>query len=120
MGALALFGGAQLAGLFTADPLVIAEAHAYLKAYDIDCLLTAVLFCFVGYFNGCGRTVFVMVQGVVGAFCVRIPVVYLMSRIPEVGLFEIGLGTPISSAVQILLCIAAYRWYQSRAERSAA
>ena len=37
-----------------------------------------------------------------------------------VGLFEIGLGTPISSAVQILLCIAACRWYQSRAERSAA
>lgn len=118
MGALALFGGAQLAGLFTADPVVIAEAHAYLKAYAIDCLLTAVLFCFVGYFNGCGRTVFVMVQGIVGAFCVRIPVVYLMSRIPGVGLFEIGLGTPISSAVQILLCIAVYRWYR-RAERAA-
>lgn len=119
MGALALFGGAQLAGLFTADAAVIAGAHAYLKAYAIDCLLTAVLFCFVGYFNGCGRTVFVMVQGVVGAFCVRIPVVYLMSRIPGVGLFQIGLGTPISSVVQILLCIAAYRWYQNRAKRSA-
>ena len=77
------------------------------------------LFCFVGCFNGCGRTVFVMVQGVVGAFCVLIPVVYLMSRIPGVGLFEIGLGTPIFSAVQILLCIAACRWYQSRSERSA-
>lgn len=116
MGALALFGGAQLAALFTADSAVIAEAHAYLKAYAIDCLLTAVLFCFVGYFNGCGRTVFVMLQGVAGAFCVRIPVVYLMSRIPQVGLFEIGLGTPISSMVQILLCVAAYRWYR-RAER---
>ena len=65
------------------------------------------------------RTVFVMVQGVAGAFCVRIPVVYLMSHIPGVGLFQIGLGTPISSAVQILLCIAAYRWYQNRAKRSA-
>lgn len=119
MGALALFGGAQLAGLFTADAAVITGAHAYLKAYAIDCLLTAVLFCFVGYFNGCGRTVFVMVQGIVGAFCVRIPVVYLMSHIPGVGLFEIGLGTPISSVVQILLCIAAYRWYQSRAKQSA-
>ena len=118
-GPLALFGGAQLAGLFTADAAVITGAHAYLKAYAIDCLLTAVLFCFVGYFNGCGRTVFVMVQGIVGAFCVRIPVVYLMSHIPGVGLFEIGLGTPISSVVQILLCIAAYRWYQSRAKQSA-
>lgn len=115
MGALALFGGAQLAGIFTADAAVIAEAHAYLKAYAIDCLLTAVLFCFVGYFNGCGKTVFVMVQGIVGAFFVRIPVVFFMSRIPDVGLFEIGLGTPISSAVQILLCLGAYRWYRRRA-----
>ena len=118
MGSLAFFAGDLLASLFSGDSQVIAYAHDYLKAYAIDCLLTAVLFCFVGYFNGCSHTVFVMVQGVVGAFCVRIPVVYLMSRIPEVRLFQIGLGTPISSAVQILLCIAAYRWYQNRAKRS--
>ena len=45
------------------------HAHDYLKAYSIDCLLTAVLFCFVGYFNGCGKTIFVIIQGIIGAFC---------------------------------------------------
>ena len=80
MGALAFFGGSTLSSIFSNEPLVIANAHAYLKAYAIDCLLTAVLFCFVGYFNGCGRTAFVMIQGVVGAFCVRIPVVFLMGN----------------------------------------
>lgn len=108
MGTLALFGGSALSSLFSREPAVIAAAHEYLKAYAIDCLLTAILFCFVGYFNGCGRTVLVMVQGIVGAFCVRIPVVYLMSRIEGASLFLIGLGTPISSVVQILLCTAAY------------
>ena len=93
----------------SAVPLVIDNAHAYLKAYAIDCLLTAVLFCFVGYFNGCGRTAFVMVQGVVGAFCVRIPVVFLMSHLEYVTLFHIGLGTPISSVAQIILCVIAFQ-----------
>ena len=114
MGTLALLGGSVLSAIFSREPLVIAASHQYLKAYAIDCLLTAVLFCFVGYFNGCGRTVFVMVQGVVGAFCVRIPAVYFISRMENITLFHIGLATPLSSVVQILLCVAAYRLYRRR------
>lgn len=109
MGALAFWGGSVLSGIFSNEPLVIANAHAYLKAYAIDCLLTAVLFCFVGYFNGCGKTAFVMIQGVVGAFCVRIPVVYLVSRLEHITLFHIGLATPISSIAQIILCVIAFQ-----------
>lgn len=114
MGCTAFFGGALLSSVFSSEAPVIAAAHSYLKAYAIDCLLTAVLFCFVGYFNGCGKTLFVMLQGIIGAFCVRIPVVYLMSHLEESSLFTIGLGTPISSVVQIVLCVAAYRWYRLR------
>ena len=109
MGALAFWGGSVLSGIFSSEPLVIANAHAYLKAYAIDCLLTAVLFCFVGYFNGCGKTAFVMIQSVVGAFCVRIPVVYLVSRLEHITLFHIGLATPISSIAQIILCVIAFQ-----------
>ena len=114
MGALAFFGGPLLAAIFSREPLVISAAHAYLKAYAIDCLLTAILFCCVGYFNGCGKTFFVMVQGIVGAFCVRIPAVYLISHIEGASLFHIGLATPISSVVQITLCLMAYHRYNSR------
>lgn len=114
MGALAFFGGSLLAAIFSREPLVISGAHAYLKAYAIDCLLTAILFCCVGYFNGCGKTFFVMVQGIVGAFCVRIPAVYLISHIEGASLFHIGLATPISSVVQITLCLMAYHRYNSR------
>ena len=62
------------------------------------------LFCFIGYFNGCARTTFVMLQGIAGAFGVRIPVSYYMSRQVPVSLFHMGLATPASSLVQILLC----------------
>ena len=97
MGSLAFFAGDLLASLLSGDSQVIACAHDYLKAYAIDCLLTAILFCFIGYFTGCGKTVFVMAQGVFGAFCVRIPAVYWMGRLEGASLFHIGLGTPISA-----------------------
>lgn len=111
MGMTAFFYGDVLAGIFSNEEAVILAAHEYLKAYAIDCLLTAVMFCFVGFFNGCGKTLFMMLQGVIGAFCVRIPVVFLMSQISGATLFHIGLGTPASSAVQILLCLIAYKIY---------
>lgn len=116
MGMLAFWGGSALAAIFSSETQVIAYAHDYLKAYAIDCLLTAVLFCFVGYFNGSGRTLFVMAQGVIRAFCVRIPVVFLLSHLEGATLFHIGLGTPISSVVQILLCIGAYFFYKKQGD----
>ena len=103
--ALAFFRGDLLAGIFSNDGIVIANAHEYLKAYAIDVLQTSILFCFIGYYNGCGNTLFVMIQGLVGAVAVRIPVVFLMSRIPDVSLFLIGLSTPIASFIQIILCL---------------
>ena len=115
MGLLAFFAGGALAAVFSKEQAVILAAHDYLRSYAIDCVLTAVLFCFVGYFNGCGRTLFVMIQGIAGAFCVRVPAVYLISRLSGVTLFHIGLATPLSSAVQIALCLIAYRYYRRRA-----
>jgi Na+-driven multidrug efflux pump len=104
MAYLNFFHGDWMAWLFVKDPEVIAAAAEYLKAYAIDCLLTSFLFCFIGYFNGVGSTVFVMLQGILGAFCVRVPISWLMSRQSPVSLFHVGLATPASSFVQIALC----------------
>ena len=105
---LTFFHGDLLAGLFSGDPPVIEAGFSYLKAYAIDCLLTCFLFCFIGYYNGLGRTGFVMVQGVLSAFLIRIPVAWFMKR--TVGtLFSIGLGIPCSTVVQILAC-AVFFW----------
>lgn len=38
-------------------------------------------FCFAGYFNGCDKITFVMIQGVIRAFCICIPVSLAMSRL---------------------------------------
>ena len=117
---LSFFHGDLLAGIFAKDPQVIAAAAEYLKAYAIDCLLTSFLFCFIGYFNGCGNTVFVMMQGLIGAFGVRIPVSWLMSRRATVSLFHIGLATPASTIVQILLCGAFFLLVLRRRKKTVA
>ena len=66
------------------------------------------LFCFIGFFNGMEHTGFVMIQGIVGAFLVRVPVSFLMSRRTPVSLFHIGLATPCSTVVQIVLCLICF------------
>lgn len=115
---LSFFHGDILSSLFARDSQVISASADYLRAYAIDTLLTSIMFCFAGYFNGCGKTTFVMVQGIVGAFCVRVPVSLLMSRLEPVSLFRVGLATPSSTAVQIIL-FAIYFAILARRDRTA-
>lgn len=109
MFAVTFWRGDLLSGIFSGDGAVIAASADYLKAYAIDCLLTCFLFCFIGFFNGIGMTRFVMVQGVIGAFLVRIPVAFLMSKEIPVSMFHIGLATPCSTVLQVVLCLIWFR-----------
>lgn len=102
---ISFYHGIVLAGIFSSDPAVVTAGADYLKAYAIDCLLTAIFFCYVGFYNGIGLTKFVMVQGIAGAFFVRVLVSFIMSRQAGASLFRIGLATPMSSAVQTILCL---------------
>lgn len=95
------FGGAQLSSLFTGDREVIVQSAGYLKGFSIDCVLTCILFSSIGYFNGCGRSLPVMIQGITSAFFVRIPVSLLMSRLPNPSLTLLGLATPITTVYGI-------------------
>ena len=110
----AFFHGGLLAGLFSKQDEVILAAADYLKAYAIDTLIVSFLFCYIGYFNGCGSTGFVMVQGIAGAFLVRIPVSYFVSKTAGATLFTIGLATPASTVVQIVLCTLFYSYVRQK------
>ena len=114
LGYFSFFHGDLMASLFARDPDVILAAATYLKAYAIDCILTSFLFCFVGFCNGNSRTPFVMLQGIIGSFGVRIPVAFFMSRQAGVTLFQIGLATPASSLVQIILCIGYFLMFHRK------
>ena len=118
MGYLSFFHGDTLSSIFSNDAEVVSMAADYLKAYGIDCVLTAFLFCFCGYYSGCGKTTFTMAQGIVGAFLVRIPFSYFMSRVPGISLFYIGLATPASTVVQITLCLIYFAYTEKKAKQA--
>lgn len=118
MGYLSFFHGDTLSSIFSNDAEVVSMAADYLKAYGIDCVLTAFLFCFCGYYSGCGKTTFTMAQGIAGAFLVRIPFSYFMSRVPGISLFYIGLATPASTVVQITLCLIYFAYTEKKAKQA--
>ena len=103
------FGGGVLSSFFTNDSEVIAQSAAYLKGFSADCILTCVLFSSIGYFNGCGKSIPVMIQGITSAFCIRIPVSIIMSRLPETSLTYVGMATPITTVYGIIFFAICFR-----------
>ena len=111
--------GDLLAGVFTTDAAVIANAFAYLKGFAPETIVTAILFSMVGYFNGNNKTVWVMVQGLVQTLLVRLPMAYLMSIQPNASLTKIGLAAPTSTLVGIALNVVFYLYLKRRSRREA-
>lgn len=105
---ISFFRGDLLASVFSQDADTIQASWDYLKAYAIDCLFTCFLFCFIGYFNGIGKTKFVMLQGLCGAFIIRVPFALLMQQIGNDSLFLIGMSIPCSTVLQIAMFFIAY------------
>ena len=114
IGTFSFFRGDILASIFTKDFDVITSGHTYLKAFAIDTFFTAFMFCFVGYFNGMGKTFFTMVQGLIGGIAIRVPMVFLMKSLPNTNLFLIGLSTPIATFCQILMCFGYYFYIRKK------
>lgn len=102
------FWGDIPSSIFTDDPNVIAKSAEYLKGFSPEAVITCILFSFIGYFNGNGKTVFVMIQGTLQSFLIRMPVSYLMSLRENPSLTEIGVAVPLSTVFGIILCVLYY------------
>lgn len=99
------------------DAVVVRSGFAYLKGFAPETIMTVVLFSMVGYFNGSGRTLWVMVQGLVQTLLARLPLAYCMSIQPNASLTKIGLAAPVSTAVGILLNVAFYIYLDRRTKK---
>lgn len=106
--ALIWLKGDALTALFTTDPAVIENGFAYLKGFSLETIVTAVMFSMVGYFNGHGQTLWVMIQGLVQTLLVRLPLAYIMSIQPDASLTLIGLSAPAATICGIVLNVVFY------------
>lgn len=109
--------GDIVAQIFTQDPAVITRAFEYLRGFALEAVVTAVSFSFIGYYNGHGQTLFVMIQGLAQTFLVRLPMSWIMSIQPEASLTNIALAAPVATSVGILLNGLYFVYYQKKLNR---
>ena len=109
--------GDIVAQIFTQDPAVITRAFEYLRGFALEAVVTAVSFSFIGYYNGHGQTLFVMIQGMAQTFLVRLPMSWIMSIQPEASLTNIALAAPVATSVGIVLNGLYFVYYQKKLNR---
>jgi putative MATE family efflux protein len=112
--ALSMWGGSWLSGIFTEDAAVVEKSAEYLRGFCPEAVATCILFSFIGYYNGHGQTLFVMLQGIAQTFLVRLPMSYWMSIQENASLTNIGLAAPCASAFGILLNVAFFIYFTKR------
>ena len=95
-------------GLFTTDATVILLGAQYIRGYIWDCIFAGVHFSFSGYFCAYGRSEISFVHNLIAILCVRIPGVYLTSKIFPDTLFPMGLATATGSLLSVIICMIAF------------
>ena len=105
---LIYFQGASLISIFTEDSSVIQKGYEYLLGFAPETILTAILFSFIGYFNGHENTIWVMIQGFIQTILVRLPFAYYMSIQENAILTKIGLAAPVATFFAIILNLVFY------------
>jgi Na+-driven multidrug efflux pump len=98
-----------IVSLFSPDPDVIRAAAQFLVPFSWDFILISFVFCINSFFNSCGMTKFVAVHETIAALVIRVPVSWLLSRIPGATLFHVGIGTPAATLVSLILCLIFFR-----------
>ncbi len=107
-----IFFGDKISMCFTSDPEVIQKSFEYLKGFAPEAVVTAILFSFMGYYNGHSKTFWVMAQGLAQTFIVRLPMAYIMSIQPNASLTYIGLAAPSATVFGIIINIIYYFFFK--------
>lgn len=103
-----------MVGLFTTDATVILLGAQYIRGYIWDCIFAGVHFSFSGYFCAYGKSEISFVHNLIAILCVRIPGVYLTSKIFPDTLFPMGLATATGSLLSVIICMIAFGWLKRK------
>ena len=94
----------------TADgAAVVRLGGQYLRGYVWDCLFAGLHFSFSGYFCACGRSELSFLHNIIAIVLVRVPGVYLTSKLFADTLYPMGLATAGGSLLSAVICVIAYR-----------
>lgn len=103
---IALFAGSE--------PGVIAMGAQYIRTYVFDCAIAGVHFCYSGYFCAYGMSMIPFAHNLASSLLVRIPGAYLASVLFTSSLWPMGLAAPAGSVLSVVICVAAYRYFERK------
>lgn len=102
------FVAAPVVGLFTADAAVVVLGTQYIRGYIWDCIFAGIHFSFSGYFCAIGRSELSFIHNITAIVLVRVPGVYLTSKLFPDTLFPMGLATVAGSLTSVVICLIAF------------
>ena len=108
-----------IVGLFTPDEAAIVSGGQYLRGYIFDCIFAGLHFSFSGYFCACGKSGLSFLHNITAIVLVRVPGVWLMSRMYPQTLLPMGLATAAGSALSVVICVIAYTVLRKKEARAA-
>ena len=108
-----------IVGLFTPDEAAIVAGEQYLRGYIFDCIFAGLHFSFSGYFCACGKSGLSFLHNITAIVLVRVPGVWLMSRMYPQTLLPMGLATAAGSALSVVICVIAYTVLRKKEARAA-
>ena len=95
---------------------VVRFGSQYLRGYIWDSIFAGIHFSFSGYFCACGRSGLSFLHNILAITLVRIPGVYLTSKIFATTLLPMGLATAAGSLLSVFICLIAFAVIQHKSK----
>lgn len=114
--------GKYLMQMFTTDPMVISMGYEYLIIIGSSYILFSLMFVVNGVLRGAGDTLVPMFISLFSLWIVRLPVAYILSKNPGIGVSGIWWSIPIGWLSGVILYWGYYRlgrWKHKSVVRSA-
>ena len=102
------FVAEPVVSLFTSDNDAILAGGQYLRGYIWDCFFAGIHFSFSGYFCACEKSGISFLHNIIAIALMRVPGVYLTSKLFPATLLPMGLATAAGSLVSVIICVIAY------------
>ena len=83
----------------------IEAGASYAKSFCLEYILVPVVFCTNGFFNGCGRSFFSMLNNVLCTFAFRVPMAWYFSTMAGASIFAVGFASPLASFASNILAV---------------
>lgn len=94
--------------MFDNNPEMIKSGVEYFRTFSLDYLLVPLCFCINGLFIAAGHTTFSLVNSMLSALILRVPVSIIFGKVLDMGIGGVGLAAPAASLGSLILIIWFY------------